>query len=239
VSYSRGCIVGCCAKMEYLLPYFYINFRLNSEMPIVFFDFGMTSMGRSYCEKRGAVITIDDSLYDPKSDTQLELIKTMWFKKPLAFKQTPFEETLWLDLDCKIFKPFDDIFETLGNKWISLLLEKKSDLQKIPCFNSGVCVFKKNAPFIKMWIKESIQKAEYYKGDQDALSFILKDHLDHISILPQKFNYLYSKKGSIRKNNVVIVHYFSLFKTFLQKEYLMLEKNSHLSVLDPIQLELS
>lgn len=234
---SRGVIVGCCSKMEYLLPYFYINFRLNSNLPLVFFDFGMTSMGKAYCQKRGLLFTIDDSLYAPKSDTQLELIKTMWFKKPLAFKHTPFDETLWLDLDCKIYKPFDDIFETLGNKWISILAENPLELSPYHGFNSGVCVFKKNAPFISMWIKLSLEEGDKFPGDQDALSCILKNHLDQVSCLPQKFNYLYLKPGFDKKENVVILHHFAFFKTFLQKEYLILEKSSNLKIFDPIKLE--
>lgn len=234
---SRGVIVGCCAKMEYLLPYFYINFRLNSNLPLVFFDFGMTSMGKNFCQKRGTVVTIDESLYPPKSDSQQELIKTMWFKKPLAFKQTPFDETLWLDLDCKIYKPFDDVFETLGDKWIAILAENPLELSPYHGFNSGVCVFKKNAPFIDMWIKLSLEEGDKFPGDQDALSSILKNHLDQVSPLPQKFNYLYLKEGFDKKDNVVILHHFAFFKTFLQKEYLILEKSSNLKIFDPIKLE--
>lgn len=234
---TKGVIVGCCAKMEYLLPYFYINFRLNSDLPIIFFDFGMSTIGKNFCEKRGQIISINETLHPPQSDTQLELIKTMWFKKPLAFKKTPFDLTLWLDLDCKIYKPFDDIFDTIGDKWLSILPEKSPDSSSYNGFNSGVCVYKKNAPFIDLWINLSITKSDHFPGDQDALSFILQQHLNQVSPLPQKFNYLYLKEGFDKKENVVILHHFSFFKTFLQKEYLILEKSSNLKIFDPINLE--
>lgn len=223
--------------MEYLLPYFYINFRLNSDLPIIFYDFGMTSMGRNFCEKRGQVVTIDDTLYQPKADTQLELIKTMWFKKPLAFKHAPFDFSLWLDLDCKIYRKFDDIFESIQDRWIAILAENPLELSPYHGFNSGVCVFKKNAPFIDMWIELSLKSGDQFPGDQDALSTILKDHLDQVAHLPQKFNYLYMKEGYEKKENVVILHHFAFFKTFLQKEYLILEKSSNLRIFEPIKLE--
>lgn len=234
---TKGVIVGCCAKMEYLLPYFYLNFRLNSDLPIVFFDFGMTTIGRLFCEKRGKVIDVDESLYHPTSDVQLELIKTMWFKKPIAFQKAPFDLNLWLDLDCKILKPFDPIFDTLGNKWISILAENPLELSPYHGFNSGVCVFRKNAEFINQWIHLSIHEGSKFPGDQDALSVILKDHLDKVSQLPQKYNYLYLKEGYDRKENVIILHHFAFFKTFLQKEYLILEKSSNLTIFDEIRLE--
>jgi hypothetical protein len=222
---NRGIIVGCDAKLEFLLPYFYLNFRLNSDLPIVFFDFGMTFFGRKFCEARGEVVSIEDSLSNCHEDEFMNLIRHSWFKKPLAFQRSPFELTLWLDIDCKILKPLDELFDQLQEDQHLAAYEESYLDESHNVLNSGVVVYKKGSPFLDKWINLCKQKNELFFGDQDALTLSLKETPELVKKLDQKFNNIYYSVGYNRNIESVIIHHVGAFKCFMQKEYLILEKS--------------
>jgi len=229
-SSRRGIIVGCSIQIEYLLPYFYLNLRLNTDLPIVFFDFGMSAFGKDFCLKRGQVITIHESLWEAQDLSQQEMIKSHWFKKPYAFLHSPFDETLWLDIDCKIIKPIEALFEALkGDKWMGIWYEKRI-IKNMKLYNSGVVVFKKQNPIIKEWIEVSKNTAHQYVGDQDTLSVVINRYLSKVSLIDKKYNYFYYDGKNFFDPSASIIHYVSAYKALLQKELLLIE-NSGLDTL--------
>jgi hypothetical protein len=205
---TTGIIVGLNVTLEYLLPFFYLNLRLHSSLPIVFFDFGMSVMGRSFCEKRGEVISINESLYTPLNTSARSLKRSAWFKKPLACKQSPFDINLWLDLDCLIRGPLEEIFSLLTeDKWIVITQEyliyikdPAIPITSIPIYNAGVFAFIKNSPFIDLWIALSQKSSLEGVGDQDILSFELFKHADKVAILSSKFNHILALKHPLDLN---------------------------------------
>lgn len=233
---KKGIIVGCCAKQEYLLPYFYLNLRLHSDLPITFFDFGMSPFGKAFCEKRGTVIAIEHSIKKGDSNDPFFIIKKGWYKKPLACNRSPYELSLWLDLDCKIHKNFDAIFEELNDhhfaiakspqetkkSYVRKLLKKK--LKAIAFYNSGVIAFKKNSPILKEWIRYCKKMHTYCRGDEDTLSYLLSLKKHPFHILASSYNHipLHTKNADI-----VITHYIAKFKEALFKEYTYLENLLH------------
>jgi hypothetical protein len=224
---SCGIIVGCDVKQEYLLPYFYLNLRLNTDLPIVFFDFGLSVMGKAFCQKRGQVITISKSLWDKKESTYEEDNKHMWFKKPLAFKKAPFKLNLWIDLDCKVIGPLDPIFQKLKQgHWLAI--HQEPFMKK--AYNSGVIVFKKHSPFISLWIKACKDSGHNFRGDQEVLSDVLTRYQDKISYLDPDYNFLHTMSPFQVPPSTVILHYCGFFKFFLQKELLTLEKTTSSAV---------
>jgi hypothetical protein len=229
---KKGIIVGCCAKQEYLLPYFYLNLRLHTDLPITFFDFGMSPFGRSFCEKRGQLIVLSDSIKKGLSLDPLYIIKKGWFKKPLACSQSPFDLTIWLDLDCKIHKNFEAIFDKLQNNHFAIakspketkhgfcrkLLKKR--LKELVFYNSGVIAFKKDSPIIKEWIQYSEKMHAICRGDEDTLSYLLSLRKHPFSVLDACYNHIPVHGQS---KDPVITHYISRFKELLLKEYTHLE----------------
>ena len=239
-----GIIVGADKKIEYLLPYFYLNLRLNTSLPIVFFDFGMTVMGKSFCEKRGQVIPIEESLWSSEEVSAKNTIKTMWFKKPLACKKAPFDLNLWLDLDCKIVGPFDDIFSKIDKEhWLALRMEGKITLGWLKMmeehphyllYNSGVMLFEKDSPFIDLWIDGCHKFSKKYNGDQDILGLILMDHPKKVGILDKIYNFITHHDEFSDKKKVKIFHHVAYLKADLLNEYIFLEKMASLKDFSPI-----
>ena len=121
---EKGIVVGLDANIEYLLPFFYTNLRLHSDLPITFFDYGMTAMGLNFCKKRGEIIEIHRSLFETNIESQSHQIKKAWFKKPLSCASAPYDYNLWIDLDILIRAPFDEVYTPLEEtKEISLCQE--------------------------------------------------------------------------------------------------------------------
>lgn len=130
---QKGIIVGLNATLEYLLPFFYTNLRLHSDLPITFFDYGMSIIGRNFCEKRGDVIEVSQSLFENADMTPSEQIKQAWFRKPISCQKAPYDLNLWIDLDILIRAPFDHLFEPLeSNKEISICQEYLVKIKKTP-----------------------------------------------------------------------------------------------------------
>lgn len=194
-----GIIVGSDAGQEYLLPYFYLNLRLHTELPITFFDFGLSVMGQQFCQQRGDLISIPSSLYSTTSLDPRAIKRISWFKKPLACQKAPYDKNLWIDLDCVLRAPIDEVFKTLNNdQWIAITHEHfidvshfKLDFTHIPIFNSGFFAFIKQAPFIDNWItlSQNITHKENI-GDQDILSFELFNHKNRVVLLDPSYNSL-------------------------------------------------
>lgn len=194
---SKGIIVGLNAKIEYLLPFFYINLRLHTDLPITFFDFGMSMLGREFCQKRGEVIAIEDSLYQNNSELTGQKIKQAWFKKPLACLLAPYEKNLWLDLDCLVKGSVSEIFDVLNDHIDMTMIreydihieEFKAAIPLIPVYNSGVLCFKKNTTYIQKWIQDCHKYDLEVCGDQEILSFSIFDAPQKFKELEPRFNY--------------------------------------------------
>jgi len=195
---TRGIIVGCDGKQEFLLPFFYLNLRLHSNLPITFFDFGMTAFGHDFCQKRGNIISIHDSLYEAKSSEYKEVKRLSWFKKPLACQMAPYDKNLWIDLDVLIRAPIDEVFDLLNaEKQIAITHEYDVDvsflsteISIIPIYNSGFFAFFKNSPIVDSWIQISKKLKKTKIGDQDILSFDLYNRKNQIALLDPSYNRL-------------------------------------------------
>jgi hypothetical protein len=229
---TKGIIVGLCSKQEYLLPYFYLNLRLHTNLPITFFDYGMSTFGKSFCEKRGHVIELDTSIKKGHSTDPKFIIKKGWYKKPLACDLSPYDLTLWLDLDCKIHQNFEKIFEYVQDhdfvivkspkhtkkSYTRKLLKKRTS--NLVIYNSGVIGFKKGSKIIKEWVRISEKMHAICRGDEDTLSFLLSQQNQLFYVLDKSFNLIQSVDTC---DNVIISHHISKLKENLLKEHLFLE----------------
>jgi hypothetical protein len=254
---SIGIIVGVDAKQEYLLPIFFLNLRLHSDLPITFFDFGMSPYGQDFCNKRGCVITIDDSLVENLGSQNTFFLKQnvlnkdadspscnliqdsenhnfenyghlryMWFKKPVAILTAPYERNLWLDLDCKVTGPLEEIFDSLdAEQDLCLILDaaylKNTSSYLYPMYNSGVIAFRQQSLFIDEWIKAS--KSGLYWGDQDALSAVLAKYQKSFITLDERCNMFFHSENLNTKKLPVILHYVFVLKELLFNELQLLQ----------------
>jgi alpha-N-acetylglucosamine transferase len=97
---------------------------------------------------------------------------------------SPYDETLFLDVDIIITKPIDDIWNYLDNTDFALSIQNMAPHQ----YNSGVMLFRKSDAvdnLFKLW-------RSYWRGKYDQIA--LRQAIDscnmRLSILPSIYNYM-------------------------------------------------
>src|SRR6266404_4365778 len=118
---KRGIIVGANQHCAWLLPWWWRHYARHNTYPVTFFDFGLSEDVIAWCRERGEVIRFNPDTIampakeeiDPQNRAKWEMLygeaiwsaRQGWFCKPVACVQSPYEETLWLDLDCEVCGP--------------------------------------------------------------------------------------------------------------------------------------
>jgi hypothetical protein len=101
-----------------MLPWWWGHYEQHNTLPVAFADFGMTQQAKKWCQNKGDVITLEaprhfvfpPALIAPELISFWEQTKgsDFWegrdlrFYQPFALKQSPFDETIWIDLDCEV-----------------------------------------------------------------------------------------------------------------------------------------
>jgi len=220
---GKGILVAVDEKAEWLLPWWYRRYSQSNQFPVAFVDLGMTHYGKTFCEERGEVIPLDapDFLsHCPVYAEEWESIfgKTIWEnrkswgKKPFAFLVTPFEKTLWLDLDCEVLSSLEPLFDQEANlllaKETEAALEKERKLKTIQedqmLYNSGVILYSHGEPLMEKWAKAALKEGEQFWSDQHTLSHIIYQEKIPIEELHKNYNWRMSQGLNI---HAVIIHW--------------------------------
>lgn len=230
---ERGIIVGCTESMEWLLGWWWLHYHYYNSFPVTFVDFGMSESAKTWCRKRGELVGLPITDFpiatkeeiDPKIAAVWEEFYTEtvwqarkgWFKKPLAFLQTPYKETIWIDLDCQIRGSIEPIFQYCqGPAKVGLAEElkgvqdvhrgKKLLQEKETLYNSGVIAFQRGAPLIHQWVEKAVFENANYIGDQDMLSRLIFEKPYAVQVLPDLYNW---RPLFIDDPAIVIFHYIT------------------------------
>jgi hypothetical protein len=223
---SIGILTGCNTSQEWLLSFFWDHLQTYNSLPVAFADFGMSTEAKAFCKQRGIFITPDFSdlvvaqpqeiqtdvaaLWEKSYGASIWAARDAWFKKPIAMLSSPFEKTLWLDLDCEILSDFSIVFDYC-TQGLALAKEPKGDL-----YNSGVVVFQKNAKLLLKWAEMAKCLSSQYSGDQEILSDLINNQNAEIQELPDIYNWRMSQGLNI---NAVIVHWVGKWGKNYIKEY--------------------
>jgi len=200
---SRGVLVGCDQNQEWMLSWWLSHFRKHNKMSVAFADMGMSAEARSWCSTRGKVVSLDSpkDFVLPKQLINKELIaewekkygdglwksRSQWFRKPFAMLQSPFEETIWLDLDCEVIAPISHLFSKIHNHSGIALARDPIPFVEEAGYNSGVIAYQRNSPLLARWAQASLELNDRFLGDQDILSFLI--HSENIEIAELSDNY--------------------------------------------------
>lgn len=209
----NGILVGADESQEWLLPWWWKNYRAENAFPVAFADFGMSEKAKAWCRERGALLDIEHLRVAAKEEINPLLVaeweKTLspfwhlrgaWFKKPLAFLKTPFEKTIWLDLDCEVLGSLAPLYDYVDSVEMALAPVRDPEVvREFVTYNSGVVVFKKNAPILKKWAE---QESGRFLGDQDALSEVIFKERCGVAELPEIYNWRMC--GGLRIDAVVL-----------------------------------
>lgn len=161
-----GIVVGSDITLEWLLPWWWENYRKYNDFPVIFVDFGMSRDMKKWCKERGAVIRIppielfvaekkeiDPSLkleWEKKYGCSVWEDRKAWFKKPLACLQSPYHRSIWVDLDCEVRGSLRELFSCCHlSSEIAVAKERPHPIHKTIIYNSGVVVFKGERPSLR------------------------------------------------------------------------------------------
>ena len=213
---KRGVIVASDQNLEWLLPWWWERYSACNAFPVVFIDFGMSLEKKIWCEERGLVIPLKEEVLEKKIPEKVYIawkgiygesygqMRKVWFKKPSACLLSPFEETLWLDLDCEILDSVEPLFSYLHKeKEVAVALYAIAEASGFVC-NSGVLVFKKDSVFMQEWASRSLLESEKYWGDDYLLTAILSQEVGRVAILPDIYNWRLSEGLPM---NAKIIHW--------------------------------
>ena len=204
MSKKNGFLVAADSKQEWLLPWWWKHYSSYNCLPVTFVDIGMTPAMESWCKDRGNYIRLpsekapvitnsvvaEDNIpyWEKKYGKDLWEHRPAWFKKPQACLLSPYEKTVWMDLDCEVKGCLDEIFsiptppfgvsccsEYLQGNWIGV--------------NSGVVVFLQDSYLVQEWADESFLNHHLYAGDQDVLSALIAKNPLTLGDLPICYNH--------------------------------------------------
>jgi len=222
---SKGVLTGCNAEQEWMLKWWWENYSKHNDYPVTFCDFGMSLGARKWCEKKGTVLPFDPkSILSEKNDSapwankvsiSAHNKRSIWFSKALVLSQTPYEKTVWTDIDCKILQDITPLFEMTECKdefaiaydsVENIRLAQKENILKndVQVLQVGVLAFKRTSPVIPAWIDYCLTHLETEISEQTALSHLHAESPFHITILSNKYNWLTPESSS---HHIVINHY--------------------------------
>ena len=213
---NDGVIVGCDHHQEWLIPWWWSKYAECNTYPVTFVDFGMSQKSRRFCQSHGEVLFVHDSMHflaekkdvAPQTVSLWESIykaevwnyRKSWFKKPFAMFLSPYQRSIWLDLDCEVVSSLEVLFETCHHpSKIALarepenlqVLMRKQDLlfEKEVLYNSGVIVFESGAELIRKWIQRTLSDHSQFVGDQNLISRLIHQNPLGIFELPAIYNW--------------------------------------------------
>jgi hypothetical protein len=224
---SKGVLVATDSTLEWMLPWWVYHYKKQADLPIAFVDLGMSEEKKAFCREHGTLISIDwKEFYSDPSMIEQRIEggeingsnlnkflnrRNAWFLKPFACLASPFEKTLWIDIDCEVLKPIDILFSRNGfacSKESESVLQSNISRGTIPkitnYYNSGLIYYEKNHPVLLAWAKEIEQNPGSYYGDQAALSVIIENFNYSIDTFPFEHHRFYDEEIF---ESTVIRHY--------------------------------
>lgn len=231
---SQGILTGANEEMEWLLPWWWKNYSKKNSLPVAFLDFGLSLSFKRWCAHKGILVEprsienpaskfevepglahVWESLYGPK---ELWIARRAWFQKPVGLCQTPFQRTLWIDLDCEIFASLTSLFDDFAEAEVAMVPELAESRQAQMAlgliqpdqqlYNSGVILYTRGSPIIEKWAEDAQADSAFFMGDQDVLAQTLFKNQLKITDLPRKYNWRLSE-GYQRE--AVILHWTGVF----------------------------
>ncbi|MCB1109775.1 MAG: hypothetical protein KDK64_02250 [Chlamydiia bacterium] len=212
-----GVIVAADMQQEWILKWWWNHYSASNSSPVTFFDLGMSKSASLWCQSKGTVIpfSLPQSTFKSQSEIPLDTQKTwesynssrvwecrnQWLHKPFLILQSPYDRTLWIDIDCEVKQSLTPLFSYCDtHDGISMVLLY---LKEATVINSGVVVARRHAPAFSYWAESVLEKKAVC--DETALIEAQKKHPIHIHPLPLEFNFLSfwktpSKMGIVHHN---------------------------------------
>lgn len=222
---KNGIIVACDIHQEWLLSWWWERYHAENTFPVTFVDFGMSIDACDWCHERGDVISlpIDGSFVVPREEIPLDLAaqwekiygpelwlaRPHWFKKPFACLQSPYQNSIWIDLDCEIMQSIDDLFsETDSSSQLALVREYGTEhllfMHPDVRYNAGVICFQHGTEIMKKWAQDAILRNAFFWSDDALLSALIYELQWPVKELCPLYNWRMAQGVNI---NAIINHW--------------------------------
>ncbi len=229
---EEGVIVGTSKNQEWLLPWWWMHYRLHNDYPVTFVNFGdLSPEAVEWCSKRGHVVDLEltdefmakKEAIDPSTAKIWEAMhpavwgfRFTWYKKPFALLLSPYKRTVWIDLDCQVRGSIKQLFTSCRNdagfaavpehEWSQQLnLSRGLIKHGEMIFNAGVVAFTKESKIIEEWAKQSREKNHLYCSDQQLLAHVLFNQKLNFTALSPNYNWTIDLQFN---KNATILHWW-------------------------------
>ncbi len=157
---NQGVMTGCKESHEKYLESWFENYSKHNNYPVTFCDFGMSEKARTFCKKHGTILQASS--------------------KVIALPKSPYENTVWTDINCEIKQTLCPLFEmTSVEDGFAISYSKQQQPQ------CGVIAFKRTSPVILNWHACSIKNKN--ETDENTLNFLLKEKTFLITHFSERF----------------------------------------------------
>jgi len=179
-SYDEAFLTGCNEAHEWMLPWFFKNFKKHCNKPLIFSNFGLSELGLKIVRENVHAV-MDLSNVEERG----------WFKKPLSMWKSPSKKTVWIDLDCEVKDNIDNIFNLLEPNKLAMVEDKPWSLRRgHKWHNSGVVGFIDKPVILSRWTAAVRKNHDKEVGDQEVLDKMLSPitKISYIEDLPNEYN---------------------------------------------------
>jgi hypothetical protein len=205
-NHPQGIIVAANESQAWLLEWWWKNYSTLNQYPVTFVDLGLSEKSKRWCDDRGECIEfpsyplklVEKNQIDPNLLKEWDFFygkidwdkRSLYFQKPLICLLSPYQRTLWLDLDCEVRSDLREIFAYLGDPGITISedLTLSSTLKKT-LYNSGVVGFSHGHPLILEWAYRAFDQNGHFLSDQELLSHLISLRNEPIELLPSLYQW--------------------------------------------------
>jgi len=188
---NAGVMTGCDERQEWMLPWWWENYRRHNEFPVCFADLGLSAEMNRWCRQRGQVIR-------PAAPAG-----RVYHAKPFAMLQSPFAVAAWLDVDCEVRGELSGLLDHAAAGFaVTQEFCRRVEGTDYPVA-SGVVAFRRGSGVVKDWAATTL--AGDFRGDQEALNAIADAASPLVTIMPGRFQRLRLQGDS--DPDAVIVHW--------------------------------
>ncbi len=223
---SEGLVIGANENSVWLIPWWYKYFSRHNNYDVLLVDFGLSESSRKKCEKLFSVepLKVGKDFVKAKTEISSSLIgkwedlygenvwkaRNAWFLKPFALLQSPFEKTIWLDLDCEVCCNLKPVFDLLDE---GTEFSVAFDPQRLHTYNSGVIAYKKETKLIERWANSCLKHNHEFVSDDEVLSQVIGANEKGFKVLPEIFHHVPNELT----DDAVIIHWMASWgKQFIE-----------------------
>ena len=179
---NKTFITGVDRNYEWLLKWWVRNLRKhNKDVHLTICDFGISKDILNWAKSNAEVV----KSYNPHP-------KCAWYYKTQSLLDSKYEFSCWIDSDCEILKPIEDIFDYAKKDFIGLTEDiGKRITEKDYWWATGVILIKNSSNILQDWDKQLKKLTD--RGDQEALHFLLNQNPQYKSLitsLPIEYQWL-------------------------------------------------